>query len=64
MILRVFLIAAIGWFVYTLYRRLMGAGRRAASGQHPFSRPGRKSKFDGKAVDADFEEIDDNKGGA
>jgi len=64
MILRVFLIAAIGWFVYTIYKRLTGAGRRTASGQNPFSRPGRKRKFDGKAVDADFEEIDDKKGGA
>ena len=64
MLLRLFIILSIGWFIYTLYRRLTGAGRRAGGGQNPFQRSAGKSRFDGKAVDADFEELDDKKGSA
>ncbi len=64
MLLRLLIILSIGWFIYTLYRRLTGAKRRTGGGKNPFQRSPGKSRFDGKAVDADFEELDDKKGGA
>lgn len=64
MIFRLIFMIAIGWFIYTLFRRLTGSGRRSAGSANPFRRTTRKSRFDGKAVDADFEDLDDRKGGA
>ena len=64
MLFRLIIMAAVGWFIYTLFRRLTGAGRKSASRSAPFSRPQRKKRFDGTAVDADYEELDDEKGDA
>jgi hypothetical protein len=64
MILRLIFMIAIGWLIYTLFRRLTGAKRRAPGAANPFRRSSRKSRFDGKAVDADFEELDNEKGDA
>ncbi|MDT8322564.1 MAG: hypothetical protein RRA94_00530 [Bacteroidota bacterium] len=64
MIFRLIFMIAIGWLVYRLFRRFTGAGRRSGGTANPFRRSSRKSRFDGKAVDADFEELDDRKGSA
>jgi hypothetical protein len=64
MIFRLIFMVAIGWLVYSLIRRLTGAKRKTSGPSNPFRRSSRKSRFDGRAVDADFEELDDEKGSA
>ena len=59
MLFRVLLFALIGWFIYRIYRRLTGSSASAGPKRNPFSRPRRK--FDGEAVDADFEELDNDR---
>lgn len=54
MFFRILLIAMIVWGIFRLYRMLTGKG--AAT---PFKRPARPKRYQGKAVDAEFEDLDD-----
>jgi len=58
MFFRIFLIGMISWAIFKLYRLLTG-GRRGASS---FQRAPRNGRYDGKAVDAQYEEVDDSSG--
>jgi hypothetical protein len=55
MLFRIFLIGMISWAIFKLYRIL--TGRRG--GVSPFQRGTRPRRYEGKAVDADFEDLDD-----
>ncbi|MCB2205446.1 hypothetical protein KQI65_11920 [bacterium] len=59
MLFRFIFIAIISWLVYSLFRRLFGGSQRSSASRGPFQRTARKRRFDGQAVDADFEELDD-----
>ncbi|MBN1447663.1 MAG: hypothetical protein JXA28_07010 [Bacteroidetes bacterium] len=59
MLFRILLFALIGWFIYRIYRRLTGSSSPGGASRNPFQRSRRH--FDGKAVDADFEELDDDR---
>lgn len=58
MLFRVLIIAFITYVVYSLYRRFL---RPASNGKgaSPFSRASKRRRPTGNAVDADFEELDD-----
>ena len=55
MFFRMFLIAIIGWGIFKLYRLLTGKSAPA-----PFRRAARPKRYEGKAVDAEFEDLDGN----
>ncbi|GEM_PF-2172750 len=61
MLFRIIFIAVIGWFVFRLFRMLTGASRGRQRPRNPFESTRRRKNFDGKAVDADFEELDDER---
>ena len=61
MLFRIILFAAIGWFIFRIFRMLTGASRGRQRPRNPFEATRRRKNFDGKAVDADFEELDDDK---
>lgn len=61
MLLRLIFIAVIGWFIFRLYRLLTGTSRGQRRPRNPFESSRRRKNFDGKAVDAEFEELDDDK---
>lgn len=59
MLFRILFIALIGLFIYRLFRRLTGGGGGGQQMRNPFASQRRKP-FDGDAVDAEFEELDDD----
>jgi hypothetical protein len=59
MFFRMLLISLVSWAVFKLFRILTGSRRRASA---PFQQNTRRRSYEGKAVDAQFEEVDGNDG--
>ncbi len=59
MFFRILLISIISWGIIKLYRILTGS-RGRGSGQ--FRQTAQRRGYDGRAVDAQFEEVDDTPG--
>lgn len=57
MFFRILLIGMISWAIFKLYRILIGSGTRGASA---FQRGSQNGRYKGKAVDAQFEELNDD----
>ncbi|PLX31261.1 MAG: hypothetical protein C0600_06080 [Ignavibacteria bacterium] len=60
MLFRVLIIAFITYVVYSLYRRFIKPAAGRGRGGSPFSQGSRRPRPGGNAVDAEFEEMDDN----
>ncbi|MDX9757610.1 MAG: hypothetical protein RBU27_00470 [Bacteroidota bacterium] len=59
MIFRLFLIAIVGWAMVKLYRLLTGGAAAARrGGTFGGRRNASTRRYDGKAVDAEFEDLD------
>ncbi len=56
MFFRILLISFISWGIFKLYRILTG---RRRPGPAPFQQERARHGYDGRAVDAQFEEVDD-----
>ncbi|MBE0645326.1 MAG: hypothetical protein IH600_14685 [Bacteroidetes bacterium] len=56
MFFRILLISIISWGIMKLYRILTSSRRRGPAASRP---NGNQRSYDGRAVDAQFEEIDD-----
>ncbi len=56
MFFRILFISLVSWAVVKLFRMLTGKRNRAS---RPFQRKTQSKSYDGRAVDAQFEEVDD-----
>lgn len=56
MIFRIILFGMIGYIIFKLYRKLVGGSRPSS----PFRKTKRRRGYNGQAVDARFEEINDD----
>jgi hypothetical protein len=59
MFFRILLISLISWAVLKFFRYLTGKKKRPSG---PFQRNTRRKPYEGRAVDAQFEEVDDPSG--
>lgn len=57
MFFRILLISLVSWAVVKLFRMLTGSNRRPGS---PFQQRPKGKSYEGRAVDAQFEEVDDS----
>jgi len=60
MLFRFFFISIISYLLYSLYRRFIRPSKGGAVGASPFSRYTKRKRPTGDAVEADFEELDDD----
>jgi hypothetical protein len=60
MLFRMIVIAIVSYLVMSLYRRFTRPSKSRTSGSSPFSGFTKRRKYGGKAVDVDFEELDDD----